>query len=384
MIRTSSSIGQPRQAEAPAPISLLLDIPREIVPNISSRLPGPDLLKLAQVCKQISMDAKEEMLTNWASRELCEISSLGGEQLWTRLLDLMANCGHMIATDEWNTFLARVESQHKGHAMLLRMAVFSPKVAEGDGSMEGAAQPPSPDFSGEEYKALNTVLEGARKEPWRARAGGAVFAGHWRNAVLFNRRVQWKSFANLLLRLPLFTQVKIIPHLNGHNSRNGCLLEGHARLSAKHTYELLKNFSDPMSRVDLATVSAPYLRSLSEMFVNNLNSRDHLEARLNLRKFAYCSLVHGMAIGPWREQAPEMALFIFLALLWNPDEHPIDQELGKRLIDSGFTTRQEYLDLTKYLQKAKDGTSLNKVQNWLDLNRNKQAKEQAEPSCAIS
>ena len=388
MISATSFSGHPQHVESPAPLTLLLDIPREILPNIMSRLPGPSLLDLAQTCKQLPMDNKQDLLKDWASRELIDISLLDGEPLWTRTLDLVASCGHVIDTGEWTTFLDVVESRQEGHAMLLQMAAFSLKVGSGKDGLGSAAQSIAPDFSAESYKALDVLVSGAGKDTWKARAAGAVIAGHWHHSAVLNGKADWHFLRSLFNKLPLTVQLKIVPLMLDENVMNSGkadarFLDNCYKLNSLHVSRLYTAHFQSPTGVNLAAASPKYLLGQSQMF-GRASCTSYCNRTCDLlREILGSSLNHGMRIGPWREQPPETALFVLLAVQFDKKSEGVNAGLGKQLLDGRFITRHEYRDLTNFRRHG-DRDQIICTKQWMALNREKQAKDEPEAFCTIS
>lgn len=388
MISATSSSGKPQHVESPAPLSLLLDIPRDIMPNILSRLPGPALLDLAQTCRQHPMDNKQDLLKDWASRELIDISLLDGEPLWTRTLDLLASCGHAIDFGEWTAFLDVVESRHRGYALLLQLAAFSFKVKSGKDGLGSAAQSIAPDFSAESYQALKTLVSGAGKDAWKARAAGAVIAGQWHHSALWNRAADWHFLRTLFNKLPLAVQFKIVPLMLDQDVMNSgkadaVFLDNCYTLNNLHVARLYTAHFQSPTGVNLATVSPKYLLGQCQMF-GRASCTSYANRTCDLlREILGSSLNHGMRIGPWREQPAETALFVLLAVQFDKKTEGVNAGLGKQLLDRRFITRHEYRDLTNFCRHGNRDRIICTKQ-WMAFNREKQAMDEPEASCTIS
>ena len=373
-----SSASHSVRAQFAAPLSLLLDIPRDVIPNIFTRLPDPDLLPLARVSKQLRIMLKERV-----DGELQEIGSLGGEQLWTRALDLAVRYGHLIDNHAWANFLAAVESQNEGHAMLLHRAARSFEQVENIECLATLPQPAASDFSPKEYANLHTLVRGADKEPWKERASAAAIAGQWRHAVRSGKNVDLMTLVSLVRQLPLLTQIRIMPRLEGHDCRDLRLMDSHVRLSKNHSEQLIASAAMQPPLPVLANANPAYLNCLSKMFVSHVNSSDHCRAREQLRYFVSRSISNDMPLGAWREETPELALFVLLALYWDPENQAVKTGLGKQLLDCGFITKPEYGHFVKFIAKA-SGDKMNRVQQWLCSNRDKPAAAESESICTIS
>lgn len=395
MIAATSKNGQPWHAEAPASLSLLLDIPRDVVPNISERLPGPDLLRLAQVCKQIPMDNKQALLKTWASQELREIGTLGGEELWTRVFALTRNCAHIIDSGDWEIFLATVESRYPGHALLLGLALLSPGQSRNSDTLEKLVPLPVPEFGTLAAGALLALVEGAEKEPWMGKVAGAVIAGRWLQEVDQNKRTPghaparrffdgMAAMALLCSQLPLANQIGVLPLLECPKNDDGHSTRIFAELSKRHMLKLaLHVFKKNSPDLIIANASPSYFACLASMYKSEFSQEEMVFARGVMKQLFTHSLEKGMTIGPWRKQMPELALCLFLAVQWNSKGRIRDEHLQKQLVDRKFMTKREYTELTRYLAEGTDCT-FNKVQQWLSLNHDKQANVQPDLSCTIS
>lgn len=373
-----SSASHSVREQSAAPLSLLLDIPRDVVPNIFTRLPDPDLLPLAQVSKQLRI-----MLEERVDGELQEIGSLNGEQLWTRALDLAVRYGHLIDAPAWANFLTAVESQNTGHAMLLHMAARSFEQVERNECLATLQQPAASDFSPKEYATLHTLVRGADKEPWKERASAAAIAGQWRHAVRSGKNVDWMTLVSLVRQLPLLTQIRIMPRLEGHDCRDLRLLTPHVHLSNNHSVALTYAVEAEPPLPVLANASRVYLNCLSKMFVSHVNTSNQCMARDNLRFVVSGSLSNGMPLGQWRKEVPELAVFVLLALYWDREKESVEAGLGKQLLDCGFITKPEYGHFVKFMAKA-SGDKMNRVQQWMSLNRDKQVAVEPDSICTIS
>jgi hypothetical protein len=382
MIPASSARGPTRHTEAPAPVSLLLDIPRDVVPNIFTRLPGPALLQLAQVCKQIPMDDKRDMLKQWVGRELADIGALDGQQLWTRFLDLAINCADLVDSAGWQAFTAEAEKRRPGQAMLLGLAMLS----HGKGMDRDLAAPGSQPFGAAEKQALLALLTDADKERWMGKAAAAVIAGRWLQVV--DQRAQTpgsapgdtalRETAVLFSTLPLAGQIDVMPFLECGDNDGGQASGVFAGICRIHMYKLAAQVFNPVSGFSLDNASRSYLAKLSSMHRPEHAHEEMKVAKDLLRQILRESLGKGMAIGPWREQAPELALCLFLALAWNPKGWAMDQDLGKQLVDRKFITKRECQAFSEHVAKGK-GSYFDTVQRWLALNRGRKAPS----SCAV-
>jgi hypothetical protein len=383
MISATSSSGQPRHAEAPAPLSLLLDIPRDVVPNICTRLAGPGLLTLVRTCKQMETSRKA-MLKTWASEELHEIAGLGDEELWTRFLDLVANAADMIDGGDWEAFLAKVDTRQAGHAELMQLAVLTSDARQVHTLPQSTVYLLGSELGSDAYDAFSNLVVEADVVPWMAKAAGKVFTGLWRHAVLQHEDVDLDRLEALFRCLSLSTQTSIMPFFDSpHGGYGHVPTEAYVMVSTAHTQFLDWHFSGPPPHDNLAGSGPRYLACLGRIF----EDRDPLqrlgEARGFIKTCLARSLKNEKAMRPWRQQSPEFALLVFLALAWKPVRHEVHEPLERKVISAGFIGKQESNDFFLCMDKG-FGSPSEKVAGWLSSNRPKEAPAKSEPSCAVS
>ena len=383
-------------SDAGSPGASLLDLPSELLPKIGQRLPGPDLLQLARVCRH-TLNQGQQMRAAWASQELREISSLDGMQLWTRFFALMRNCGTLIDPNEWQTFLSTTESQHEGYAQLLQLAVLTPTLGKVNKTLLSDAGLPTKGVLGQkESAALSVLLSGVeRNVPMMATVAAAVTAGFWQHTVRSNDPAPFKRFAESFLSmfLPLRSnaQMKIMPFIFLEDGSHKALYRAYREVANFHAQILTCDFAardrpDP----DLLGASRPYLECISKMFLSS-GRRMLLPVTLQMFQEALVSSLRA-GIGPWRDQRHELVLFIFLALRWHGPNECTRVDLEERLIDQGFISRKECSDFFRFLAEGKSESTAPMVLEWLASNRYRTAETQweAEPetnqqsSCTIS
>ena len=383
MISATSSSNPTFHAEAHAPLSLLLDIPRDVVPNICTRVAGPDLLTLARTCKQMETHRKA-MLKTWTSQELHEIAGLGGEELWTRFLDLVGNAADMIAGGDWEAFLAKVDSRQAGHAELMQLAVLTSDARQVHKLPQSAVYLLGSELGSDAYDAFSNLVVEADTVPWMARAAGKVFAGLWRHAVLQHEDVDLGRLEALFRCLSLSTQTSIMPFLESPHVGSGHVsTEAYVMVSTAHTQFLDWHFSGPPPHDNLASSGPRYLACLGRIFEDRDPQQRLGEARSFIKTCLSMSLKNEKAMRPWRQQSPEFALLVLLALAWNPVGHGVHGKLPRKLISAGFIGKPESTDFFLCMDKG-FGSSSEKVAGWLSSNRHRQAPAKSEPSCTVS
>ena len=393
MIAAPTGNSQLRHAEAGAPLSLLHDIPRDVIPNVFERLPGPDLLRLAQVSKQIPMDNKQALLTEWASRELQDIGTLAGEQLWTRFFALTRNCADIIDSGDWENFLATVESQHPGHAVLLGLALLAPGKTRHSDSLEMLTALPASEFGMPASGALMALVESADKEPWMGKVAGAVIAGRWHQEVEQGKNTGdapghrlFDGIAVLALlcsQLPLAHQIEVLPLLECRNNDDGRSTKVYAELSKRHMLKVGRHVFNNSPDFIFANASPSYFACLARMYKPEFSDDKMAYTRSVMKQIFSHSLEKGMKIGPWRKQMPELVSCLLLALHWNSKGCIGGEELKNQLVDRQFMTEHEYTEFSSYVAKAK-GSDFDKVQQGLGLSRGKSAQAQPDSSCTMS
>jgi hypothetical protein len=263
MISVTSNSSHPRRAQAGAAHpSLLMDLPRDVVPSICVRLAGPDLLQLARVCRQAPID-KQAMLKEWTSRELHELGGLDQEELWTRFLDLAANVADLIDSADWETFLHRVESKQEGYAVLMQLAVLAPAAGKVNEGPLSEVHLLAPVLGPAECTVLENLLIDADEKPWMARAAVAVITGLCRHVAVEGKDSDLDQLAALFAGLPLAYQVKILPYLG--STRSACTdipATMNAAVNAAHTECLRLHFLGSGPYIDREAFGKQYVARL--------------------------------------------------------------------------------------------------------------------------
>jgi hypothetical protein len=333
-------------------------------------------------------------LKAWASRELVEISTLAGEELWTRFFALIRNCAGVIDSGDWKTFLDTVEARHAGNAILLGLALLAPgKTRQGD-KLEKLTPVPRSAFGMPASGALMTLIEGAGKEAWMGKAAGAVIAGRWHQEVDHGKKwpgnaAELRFFdgmavlALLCSELPLANQVDVLPSLECRDNDDGHSLGIYAELSKRHMLKVGQHVFRNSPDFIFANASPSYFACLAGMYKPAFSHDKMAYARRAMKEIFTHSLENGMKIGPWREQMPELALCLFLTLQCNSKGSDRDDDLEHRLVYRKFMTKHEYADLSAYVARRKNST-FNMVEEWLTMSRGKTVQAQAKPSCIIS
>ena len=421
MAQAVSNTARHQAAVAPAEFSLMLDIPQDVRPNIFSRLPGTAFFSLAQVCKRMRME-KNLYSKEWVSRELHEISSLVGDALWARFLDLTENCSLLINSVEWEAFLGDADLRDPGSAAALRMAGPAPKDAE-------AAHSPREKLGMQDAANFDVVLKAAMSYLERcvsdgqqlARMRGAVFIGCWRHIIrhavacekilLYSLAEQIKSFSlptqmifmakldnprsdfdladaahqflvNSIPELPVWLQLEVTPYLGTSEKGNEIGDAAYCRVWELHASALLEKFALQLPGVNVARASPPYLASLVRMCQRSLAHPNHRLLRnawMSVDQLFTRSLGAEMAIGPWREQPDELAIFLILTVACMPLKQTTATTLQNRLIECQFITEAECHELHLYADVTTH-SRFTAVARWIASNRS----EKPLPVCTIS
>jgi hypothetical protein len=240
-----------------------MDLPKDVLPSICVRLPGPDLLQLARVCKQLQIN-KQAMLKEWTSRVLHELGGLGDEALWTRFLDLAENVAGLIDSADWEAFLHKVQSRQEGCAVLMQLAVLTPAAGKINEGPLSKVHLPAPVLGAAECDALENLLIDADENPWMARAAVAVITGLCHHVAVEGMDTDPGQLASLFADLPLACQVKILPYLG--STRGACTdmpATMIAALNAAHTECLRLHLMGSGPDIDHAAFSDDYVARLN-------------------------------------------------------------------------------------------------------------------------
>jgi hypothetical protein len=227
------------------------------------------------------------------------------------------------------------------------------------------------------------------------RAAAAALTGLWHHLSSGDRDAKpiylQISFPKAFASLPLALQVKNLPCLEIDYGKgrldagdDGSVRWAYKEVCLAHTSSLYFNLSSPSSRFSFAGESPAYLACLGNMF-RDAGPAHHL-SRGWIRKSLTASLSgsRGTGMGTWREQPPEFALLVFLALQCEPDKHFIRQIFAKVLIACGFVTVQECNDFMHHIETETTKCAHDNVRLWLSLNRDRQPETQALSSCTVS
>ena len=370
MQSTTCSTAQHPPVVEPMQFLLLLSLVPEIAPRIYLRLPGPDLLRFARICKQTHA-LKQTVIQGWTSQEFNDIGALDGEQRWMRFLDLMANCGEMIDPGRWENFLDSVASEDGEEALAMQLAALSPALGKLDSQLK-IRQPQQVGQAGPETTTVFwKLINGAHKSPVMGIAACAALTGLWRHLSSGDMDAMpvyvQLSFPKAFANLPLNLQVKALPRLEA-DCRRGRLDAGQTALVEKayrevcklHAASLHGSFLNPSCKFSFQTCAPAYLACLGRLF-RDVGQADPLSyawfadlVKINLGR------TRGMV--NWREEAPEFALLAFLALQWKPEKEFLDQEKEKVFIKCGFVTARERDNFMRYLETDTKNTTYDKVQ----------------------
>ena len=183
--------------------------------------------------------------------------------------------------------------------------------------------------------------------------------------------------------LPLVNQVDVLPLLEWRANDGGHSHEVYAELSKRHMLKVGQHVFKNSPHFIFANARPTYFAYLASMYKPGFSNDKMAFARGVMKQIFTHSLEKGMKIGPWREQMPELASCLFLALQWNSKGRIRDEELENQLVDRKFMTKHEYAELSAYVANGNDSTFDN-VQQWLTLSRGKIAQVQRESFCTIS
>lgn len=402
MDRITLSNAQPGTAEPRLDYFPLASLPDDVVPNIISRLPDPGLFALSSVCRQFS-HATRPVLRDRAACALHEALAFKGEQRWTRVLDVLRKYPEGIEDREWRAFLQTVEAQDQGSAVLMQLALLAPAVSKANASLRQRTQPLTLDLDESAMARFRELVQGAETNPWMGRIAGAVIAGRWQQTLVDNRTTgtactqrqrdrylssAWSAVIDKLTKLPLVNQMQALPQLASRPT------------DALNLWVTFDNFRQThLQRMAASSVKSPRqtLGALeAAAYFNMLNSAYELSqnagvadtlgqtfVRRDTHLLVSRWLQDGMPVGPWRQEASEVALCLFYLLGWGRTENTTRAQFGKQLIDAGFITRRECADFNRHVPEQR-ASSCKDVQAWLGRNRRLPADERPAPACTVS
>lgn len=371
-------------------LSMVCLVP-DLAPRIYLRMPGPDLLQFARICKQTHA-LRHTVVENWAGQELDDIVALGMEQGWTRFVNLMANCGEVIERGSWTKFLDSIALQNKVAAELMQQAVLSPVWGKCYDNLKIVQQPCG---EGASVKILDFLKRGhgTREQHWMAPLAGIALTGLWQHLSSGNELALptdlKTTFPEAFATLPLYLQVKFLPFLKVDDDYAQCdagkaaqIAGAYAAVCRQHASVLDLAFVHPMTRFPLHTRNPAYLACLGRLFQNPVQA--HCQTCTWIAQALGKSISRANGIGRWQKQASEFALLVFLALQCKADGNFLDETLKNVLIDHGFVTAQECDDFMRYMETNPDDSRYDKARRWLSRNFDKEASVHGQRSCTVS
>lgn len=363
----------------------------DLAPRIYLRLPGPDLLQFARICKQTHA-LRHPVVENWAGQELDDIVALGMEQGWTRFFNLMANCGEVIECGSWTKFLDSIALQNKVAAQLMQLAVLSPAWGKRYDKLRIVQQPYG---EGASEKILNILNrgQGAREQHWMEPLAGMALTGLWQHLssgteVALPTDLK-TTFPEAFATLPLYLQVKFLPFLKVDDDYTQCdagkaaqIAGAYAAVCRQHASVLNLTLIHPLMRFPFHTRNPAYLACLGRLFRNPVQA--HCQTCTWIAQALGKCISRAKGIGRWQKQVTEFALLVFLALQCKADGNFLDETLKNVHIDHGFVTAQECDDFMRYMETNPDNSTYDKARLWLSRNFGKEASVHGLWSCTVS
>ncbi len=402
MDRTTPSSAQTRIAEPHLDFFPLASLPEDVLPNIFSRLPDSGLFALPSVCRQF-LHATRPVLRDRAARALHEALAFQGEQRWTRVLDVLRKYSAGIEDREWRAFLQTVEAQDQGSAALMQLALLAPAVSKGNASLRQRTQSLPLNLDESAIAKFRKLVKGAQTDPWMGRITGAVIAGRWQQTLVDNRTTgaactqmqrdrhlfrDWSDVIDQLIKLPLANQMQALPQLASRPNDTLNLWTTFNHFRQTHLLHMAaSNVKSPRQMLGVVEAAA-YFNMLNSAYglSQNAGEADTLGQKFIKRDMHLLVsrwLQDGMPVGPWREEASEVALCLFYILGWGRTENTTRAQFGKQLIDAGFITRRECADFNRHVPEQR-GSFYKDVQAWVARNRMLPADERPAPSCTVS
>jgi hypothetical protein len=364
-------------------------LPADVLPNIFSRLPGPDLLSLVQVLEH-STDQNRAFVRAWAGQELADLATADGEAVWKRFPSFIRSCADAISHRGWEQFLVDQQKKGEGNARLLQFALLSPGATRASNHLRMATQRGQQLADGvSANRQLTRFCDGASENAWMGVIAGMVIAGRWHHLIEQYRqhgspealdRFEQDAAVALCLaqlgdafrRLPIAHRIDILPSLatDDHASRSGILKGFFQALLSRHLFDIL----DPLARGPKPNYLAvrPAYFSLLNVLYSGVKYRLPKEKLMTMTIALHVSsmLPDSIDIGPWNHHQPALALCLLITscLLLSLGDRGPDlagaRTFDKKLTDGGFISKGDLIDLFCHVGMS-DGDTPGAVRSWM-------------------
>ena len=355
--------------------SPLASLPDDVLPNIFSRLPGPELFALPSICRRV-LQSTRPIFRDWAASELHATLKLEGPQRWNRLLEVLRNGAQHIAPNAWQNFL-KAANDAGLNCKLIQLALLAPDVARKDAGIRQITESLPLDLDKPTLEALAQLAADAADDPMlepittRIIAGGFFHLMHAERERVSNFEAKWLWLEKCMRTLHPFQQMEILLQLRP--SEQDCESKKLAfdELLAAHLDALLKNegsASDPFnfSCFIRSEANVAYFRMMSTAYT----MKPSPQVAPYLESLLLNWLISERRIKPWRDHTAEFcncALRVLALTIYRNE----DTEIASWMVGRKFFTPVELNDFRDKL-KSRMAASMpleKAVSLWMDDNR---------------
>lgn len=379
-----STIPERHQGSSP-----LASLPDDVLPNIFSRLPEPELFALPFICKSVQQST-QPILRNWAESELHATLKLEGPQRWDRLLEVLRNGAQHIRPDIWQNFLKAA----KGAGLrcgLIQLALLAPDVAKKDAKIRQITESLPLDLDEPTLEELAQLSADAADDPTlepittRIIAGGFFHLMHAERERGSNFEAKWFWLEKCMRTLDPLQQMDILLQLRPSEQDIESTRLAFDGLLATHLDALLNKEANASHHVNFSCfirseANVAYFRMMSTAYT----MKHSPQAAPYLESLFLNWLIREKRIRPWRENTAELcscALRVLaLTIYRNEDKAPI----AGWMVERKFFTLVELNDFRDKL-KSRMAASMpleDAVSLWMADNRAQ--KIAPADSCVIS
>jgi hypothetical protein len=351
-------------------------LPNDVLPNIFSRLPAPELFALASVSREIQT-LTQPLLGDAADSELRACSPLDLQKSLQHLAALLHVAGHHISDQAWTDFLQGVEAICID-PRLVNFLLLS--LARDDAALRKRADVVALANSTMSHREINgpetarLICAAGMKQLMSMERLGRV--GNAMPNQLSHRR-GWKQLAHLFRLFTPKNQVDVLLQLKARNSDGANIRAAFDELLATHVAGLVESGRFMLLHRSLA--GEPAKRSAYFGILSDAYTMAASPDQLTYFQQACQQTMQptGIASEPWRRSGRENCNFLFRALAYeirtNLTENLKTYSFAiRRELQLFFLTGAEVNDFTKKLNVRMDqGMPLeDAVSLWIDENRN--------------
>lgn len=364
----------------------LAALPDDVLPNIFSRLPAPEIFAISSVSKRF-LHCSRPVMRDWALRELYATLELPSEQHWKMLFDVMRNGVRHIAPEKWQAWLQAAKL--KGHNIeLIQMAQLAPCVSGEVDSLKLVANNAPLGLTKRTRRELMWLAQCSKSHPWMGDVAVAIIAGAMlqqiqteraqtaRRTFYGKRPAGWDEIIECLRSLSLNNQIQTLAQAAPSGKDAWHVGHGIGTMWQHHIKAMTKGRRTPWPPEILKPArTANYFRMLQRQ-----TRGWGIEPQRFILRLLCAWFKPPFRFAPWREQPSELSECLLIALGYGQIWGESHDELCDDVVASGFITEAEMTDFNNCVFNHRS-LDINPVHEWIADNREKAAKIN---SCTIS